>query len=260
MRIGVKDKSQLDLMRKAGLIVAETLALVTDSARPGISTGRLDRIAEDHIRASGAVPSFKGYLGYPASICTSPNNVIVHGIPGDYKLKDGDIIGIDCGAIWQGWHGDAAVTIGVGDISDEAEQLLDVTKKSLAAGIEQVQGGNRLGDIGHAIQEVAESAGYAVVRDYVGHGIGTAMHEAPQVPNYGPGGIGKRLKPGYVLAIEPMVNIGDIQTKVLDDGWTVVTRDGSLSAHFEHTVAVLEGGPEIFTALDDSELIRLSGN
>lgn len=262
MKIAVKSEAQLETMRRAGRIVAETLAIIAEKARPGISTGRLDQFADEHIRQSGAIPSFKGYLGYPRSICTSPNDVIVHGIPGDYKLKSGDILGVDCGAIFDGWHGDAALTLAIGEVRPEALKLMAATAASLAAGIRECMTGRRLGDIGHSVQRVAESAGFSVVRDYVGHGIGTAMHEEPQVPNYGPPGKGEKLKRGNVLAIEPMVNIDGPATKVMDDGWTVVTRDGALSAHFEHTVVVGDAGPEILTILDDtdSELMRLDGN
>ncbi|RIK11474.1 MAG: type I methionyl aminopeptidase [Acidobacteria bacterium] len=249
-------------MKRAGLVVYDVLSRITDAVRPGISTRRLDQIADDCIRKAGAIPSFKGYRGYPASVCTSPNEVVVHGIPDDYRLRDGDIIGVDCGAILDGWHGDAAVTLPVGDVSDEAAELISVTRHSLAAGIRQAIEGNRLGDIGFAVQEVAESCGFSVVREYVGHGIGREMHEAPQIPNYGPPDSGKRIKNGNVFALEPMINAGDFATKVLDDGWTVVTRDGSLSAHFEHTVAVTPDGPEILTVVGETEaeLVRLAAN
>lgn len=262
MRVEVRNSEEIQLMKRAGLIVYDVLSRITDAVRPGISTRRLDQIADDCIRKAGAVPSFKGYRGYPASICTSPNEVVVHGIPDDYRLRDGDIIGIDCGAILDGWHGDAAVTLPVGEIADEAAELIAVTRNSLAAGIRQAVDGNRLGDIGFAVQEVAESAGFSVVREYVGHGIGREMHEAPQIPNYGPPDSGKRIKSGNVFALEPMINAGDFATKVLDDGWTVVTRDGSLSAHFEHTVALTPDGPEILTVVGETEaeLVRLVSN
>lgn len=262
MRVEVRTSEEIQLMKRAGLIVYDVLSRITDAVRPGISTRRLDQIADDCIRKAGAVPSFKGYRGYPASICTSPNEVVVHGIPDDYRLRDGDIVGVDCGAILDGWHGDAAVTLAVGDVSDEAAELISVTRHSLAAGIRQAVDGNRLGDIGFAVQEVAESAGFSVVREYVGHGIGREMHEAPQIPNYGPPESGKRIKTGNVFALEPMINAGDFATKVLDDAWTVVTRDGSLSAHFEHTVAVTPDGPEILTVVGETEaeLVRLASN
>lgn len=262
MRVEVRTSEEIQLMKRAGLIVYDTLSRIADAVRPGISTRRLDQIADDCIRKAGAVPSFKGYRGYPASICTSPNEVVVHGIPDDCRLRDGDIIGIDCGAILNGWHGDAAVTLAVGAISDEAAKLITVTRQSLAAGIRQAVDQNRLGDIGFAVQQVAESAGFSVVREYVGHGIGREMHEAPQIPNYGPPESGKRIKIGNVFALEPMINAGEFATKVLDDGWTVVTRDGSLSAHFEHTVAVTPDGPEILTVAGETEaeLVRLASN
>ena len=242
-----KSKDQIKRMRRAGRVVAEVHEKVAAAVRPGVTTRSLDRVSEDVLRARGAVSSFKGYHGFPATICTSPNAVIVHGIPDGYVLKEGDIIGIDAGAIVEGWHADAAFTIAVGDVSDEALRLMEVTEESLWAGLRQAVEGKRLSDIGHAVQSVAEAAGYGVVREYVGHGIGTAMHEEPQVQNYGPSGRGPRLRVGMVLAIEPMVNVGDYTTKVLDDGWTVVTRDGTLSAHYEHTVAVTDNGPEVLT-------------
>ncbi|MER3395406.1 MAG: type I methionyl aminopeptidase [Acidimicrobiia bacterium] len=248
-RVTRKSPDQLASMRKAGKIVAETLALLTEAIRPGVTTAYLDKLAEEFIRSREAIPSFKGYRGFPASICTSPNDVVVHGIPGDYRLVEGDIIGIDCGAIYEGMHGDAAVTVGVGEISLEAVRLIETTKRALEAGIEVCVPGNTLGDIGHAVESIVEAEGFSVVRDYVGHGIGEQMHEPPQIPNYGVPGEGKKIKVGHVFAIEPMVNIGTHLTKVLEDGWTVVTADGSLSAHFEHTVAVLENGPEVLTRI-----------
>lgn len=244
-----KSKTELELMREAGKIVALTHRLLAENIRPGISTKELDSLAEDFIRKQGAVPSFKGYHGYPASICTSVNEELVHGIPGSRILKDGDIISIDIGAQIHGFHGDSAWTYPVGNISEEAVQLLRVTEESLYKGIEQVREGNRLSDIGHAIQKHVEAAGFAVVRDYVGHGIGRQMHEDPQVPNYGPPGRGPRLKVGMTLAIEPMVNAATYHCKTLADNWTVVTADGNLAAHFEHTVALTEDGPEILTRL-----------
>ncbi len=194
--------------------------------------------------------NFLNYHGFPAVICTSPNDMIVHGIPGPYRLKEGDIISIDCGAIIEGYHADAAFTMGVGDVDPEALKLIATTEESLRKGIEAMMDGNRLSDIGHAVQTVAEAGGYAVVREYVGHGIGTAMHEEPQVPNYGPPGKGPRLRVGMVLAVEPMVNMGGAGTRILDDGWSVVTADGSLSAHAEHTIAILDDGPEVLTVPD----------
>jgi methionyl aminopeptidase len=247
--VTVKSEQEISLMRRAGQIVARTLDLLAQEVRPGITTAHLDRLAEEFIRSEGAIPSFKGYRGFPASICTSPNDVIVHGIPGNYVLKEGDILGIDCGAIWKGYHGDAAITVGVGEIDEEARRLLDVTKEALERAISVCVEGSRIGDIGHAVQSTVEAAGFSVVRDYVGHGIGREMHEPPQIPNYGDPGVGKRIKAGHVFAIEPMVNIGTHETIVDPDGWTVRTRDGSLSAHFEHTVAVTPSGPEVLTAL-----------
>ena len=234
-------------MRRAGRVVAEMHARTRDAARAGVTTAQLDRVARDVLARRGARSNFLGYHGFPAVICTSPNDMIVHGIPGPYRLKEGDILSIDCGAIIEGYHGDAAFTMGIGSIDPKAEKLLKVTEESLWAGIEQIRPGNRLHDIGLAVQTVAEGAGFSVVREYVGHAIGTAMHEEPQVPNYGPAGRGLKLKDGLVLAIEPMVNAGGPETEVLSDGWAVVTRDHRRSAHFEHTIAVTERGPEVLT-------------
>jgi methionyl aminopeptidase len=242
-----KTDDQLAKMRLAGRVVAEMHEKVRGAIRPGVTTLELDRVARDVLDRRGARSNFLNYHGFPAVICTSPNDMIVHGIPGSYRLKDGDIVGIDCGAIVEGWHGDAAFTAGVGDVDPEAQRLMEVTEKSLHAAISQMVEGNRLSDIGHAVQVVAEKAGFSVVRGYEGHAIGTAMHEKPGVPNYGEAGKGPKLKSGMVFAIEPMVNIGTHKTKVLDDGWSVVTADGSLSAHFEHTIAITDNGPEILT-------------
>ena len=237
-------------MRRAGRITAETREKVAAGVRPGISTRDLDAIAEEAIGSAGAVPSFKGYRGFPASICTSVNEEIVHGIPGKRVLREGDLISLDVGAIWEGYHGDSAVTVFVGEPpSDQAEKLVRVTQESLEAGISQIRAGGRLSDIGHAVQQVAEGAGFSVVREYVGHGVGQSLHEDPQIPNYGPPGRGPELRPGLVIAVEPMVNMGGWETRALEDGWTVVTADGSISAHFEHTIAVTEDGPEVLTAL-----------
>ncbi len=236
-------------MRRAGNLVAKTIAMLKDAVRPGITTGELDKLAEGIIRKHGGIPAFKGYYGFPGSICASVNEEVVHGIPGIRKLKSGDIISIDIGTIVEGFYGDAAVTLPVGDISEEAQRLLSVTEGSLMAGIEQVRAGNRLSDISNAVQVFAEGKGFSVVRDYVGHGIGRNMHEDPQIPNFGPPGRGPRLEPGMVLAIEPMVNVGSYRVETLEDNWTVVTADRSLSAHFEHTVAVTEDGPVILTCL-----------
>lgn len=244
-----KSQTELDMMREAGRIVALTHQELAKWIRPGVTTQELDRIAEEFIHRHGAVPSFKGYHGYPASICASVNEVVVHGIPGAQTLQEGDIISIDIGAEKNGFHGDSAWTYPVGTISGEAVRLLRVTEEALFKGIEQAREGNRLSDIGHAVQKYVESAGFSVVRDFVGHGIGRQMHEDPQIPNYGPPGKGPRLKNGMTLAIEPMVNVGTYHCKTLDDNWTVVTADKSLAAHFEHTVAITESGPEILTRL-----------
>jgi len=240
-------------MRKAGRVVAEMLELAAAAARPGATTAELDRVARDVLERRGARSNFLGYPGgpgappFPAVICTSPNNVVVHGIPGPYVLQEGDIISLDCGAIVEGYHGDAAVTVAVGKPSALAEKLMRVTQESLMAGMGQLVDGNRLHEVGRAVQSVVERAGFSVVRNYVGHGIGTEMHEDPQVPNYWPGNPGPKLRTGMVLAVEPMVNAGAAGTVQLEDGWTVVTADGSLSAHFEHSIVVTDDGPEILT-------------
>ena len=236
-------------MRRAGRIVARTIDRVLEAVRPGVATRALDGVAEQFILGEGAVPSFKGYRGFPASICVSVNEQVVHGIPGERRLKDGDVLSLDFGAIWEGYHADSAVTVFVGEPpSAEAEKLVRVTEDALEAGVSQVRAGKHLSDIGHAVQQVVEGAGFAVVREYVGHGIGRNLHEDPQIPNYGQPGRGPEIKPGLVVAVEPMVNLGDWPTRVLKDNWTVVTADGSLSAHFEHTIAVTADGPEVLTA------------
>jgi methionyl aminopeptidase len=247
-----RSADEIAKMRKAGRVVAEMHARIREAIRPGVTTADLDRIGREVIDRNGARSNFLNYHGFPAVICTSPNSMIVHGIPSpDVVLEEGDIISVDCGAIVQGYHGDAAFTTGVGSISAEAEKLIRVTDDSLWAGIAQMVDGNRISDIGHAVQTVAEGAGFSVVREYVGHGIGTAMHEPPQIPNYKPAGNrGIKIKVGHVFAVEPMVNAGDPGTTLLDDGWTVVTADGSLSAHFEHTIAVTPDGPEVLTVAD----------
>jgi methionyl aminopeptidase len=243
-----KSAEELAIMRKAGRVVAEMHDKIRAAVRPGVSTADLDRVGREVIDRNGARSNFLGYHGFPAVICTSPNSMIVHGIPSETcVLEEGDIISIDCGAIIQGWHGDAAFTMGVGQISDEAEKLIRVTEESLMAGIRAMVEGNRISDIGHAVQTVAEGAGFSVVREYVGHAIGTAMHEKPEVPNYGDPGKGPKLRVGDTFAVEPMVNVGSPETRVLADGWSVVTADGKLSAHFEHTIAITEHGPEILT-------------
>jgi methionyl aminopeptidase len=242
-----KSSDQLAKMRLAGRVVAEMHECIRQAIRPGITTLELDKIGRDVLDRRSARSNFLNYHGFPAVICTSPNDMIVHGIPGSYRLKEGDIISIDCGAIIDGWHGDAAFTAPVGIVTPEAQRLMDVTKESLEAGIAQMVAGHRLSDIGHAVQVVAEEARFSVVRGYEGHAIGTAMHEKPGVPNFGEAGKGPKLKSGMVFAIEPMVNAGGAATRVLEDGWSVVTRDGSLSAHFEHTIAITDDGPEVLT-------------
>ena len=248
--ITIKNEKEFEKMAIAGQCVAAVHEAVVAAAGVGVSLLELDEVAAEVIRNRDCKPSFLGYHGFPAHICTSPNNVIVHGIPSKYCLKSGDILSIDAGAIYEGYHGDAALTFGVGDMAPEAVSLLDVTNRALWAGIDQVTHGAKTGDIGHAVEQVAKPHGYGVVREYVGHGIGRAMHESPQVPNYGKPGIGHRLKKGMAICIEPMFNAGDHTTRTEDDGWTVVTADGSLSAHFEHTVAITADGPKITTVSD----------
>ena len=243
----LRSGDELRKMRLAGRVVAEMHEATRAAIAPGVTTKELNEVAADVIERRGARSNFLNYHGFPAVICTSPNSMIVHGIPGDYTLKEGDIISVDCGAIVEGYHGDAAYTAPVGEVSAEARRLMEVTERSLYAGIEQLTKGNHLHEIGRAVQRVAEAAGFSVVREYVGHAIGTAMHESPQVPNYWPGTPGPTLKPGMVFAIEPMVNAHGPETELLEDGWSVVTADGSLSAHFEHTIAVTDDGPEVLT-------------
>jgi methionyl aminopeptidase len=245
-----KTPQQIEIMRRAGAVVAEMHEECTRVSVPGASTADVDRAGRDVLARRNARSNFLGYHGFPAVICASPNDVIVHGIPReDVILHEGDILSIDCGAIIEGWHADAAITIPIGEVDDESTLLMDITRGSLEAAIAEMQIGNTLGDVGRAVQDVAEGAGFTVVREYVGHGIGTAMHEEPQVPNYA-GGPNRRfrLKPGVVLAIEPMVNAGTPETLTLDDGWTVVTADGRRSAHFEHTIALTDLGPEVLTS------------
>lgn len=236
-------------MKKAGKIVGETLLLLEKKVKPGITTAELDMIAEEFITKHGAKPSFKGLYGFPSSLCISVNEQVIHGFPGSYVLKEGDIISVDCGACINGFHGDAARTFPIGDISKEAQKLIDVTRDSFFKGIEYAKVGNRLSDISHEIQSYVEAAGFSVVRDFVGHGIGRNVHEDPNVPNFGKSGRGPKLQEGMVLAIEPMVNAGTYKVKTLRDGWTVVTADKSLSAHYENTVAILSDGPEILTLI-----------
>jgi methionyl aminopeptidase len=247
--IRIKKPEEIEKMRVPGKVVARTLADLTRAIVPGqTTTGDLDKMAEELLAKAGARASFKGYRGYPATICASVNEQVVHGIPGPRVLQSGDIVGIDLGAIVDGYHGDGAVTAPVGEISEDAKRLLRVTREALYKGIEQARPGKRLGDLSHAIQEYAERHGYSIVRDLVGHGIGRDMHEEPQVPNFGKPGRGVVLREGMTLAIEPMVNIGRYEVHTLMDHWTIVTRDRSLSAHFEHTVAITAQGPDILTA------------
>ena len=255
MSIEIKTPEQIAVMREAGLVVARTLRTLAGAVRPGVTTGELDEIAEAEIRGAGATPSFKGYHGYPATICTSVNEEIVHGIPSRRRsLRDGDIVSIDCGAIVGGWHGDAALTVGVGTISAEHARLLEVCETALWRGLARAQAGGRLGDISHAVEtSVGRPGRYGIVEEYTGHGIGSAMHMDPPVPNYGRPGHGPRLRPGIALAVEPMVMLGGPETVLLDDEWTVVTADGSWAAHFEHTVAITPDGPWVLTAEDGGE-------
>ncbi len=241
----LKTSGEIGLMDEANRIVHRVLDGIAERVRPGVTTRELDRWAEATIRDAGAAPAFLDYRGYPATLCTSINDVIVHGIPDDRPLNEGDIVGVDCGVLYKGYYGDAARTFAVNQVGDEARKLMDVTRDSLSLAVDQLQPGNRLSDIGHAVQAYVEKHGFSVVREFVGHGIGTSLHEDPQVPNFGDAGNGPRLKPGLVLAIEPMVNIGDSGVKVDADGWTARTADGKLSAHFEFSVAVTESGPMI---------------
>jgi methionyl aminopeptidase len=248
-----KSRKEIEKMRVAGRIVAEVLALVESELRPGVSTGHLDRLAERHIRSSGAVPSFKGYghrsNPFPASVCISIDDEVVHGIPGDRVIRDGQIVSVDAGAIYDGWHGDGARTFFVGDPPAEITQLVDTTRLAMMAGIAAAVPGATLGDIAGAIEDAASPGGYGIVRQFVGHGIGTEMHEEPQLPNYRTGVRGMKLVPGICLAIEPMLTLGGYEVVVKPDGWTIATRDGSLAAHFEHTIAVTDDGAEILTKI-----------
>jgi len=242
-----KSQKEIDKMRAAGQLVGRVLQQLRGMVAPGITTLDVDRAAEKMIRDAGAYPTFKGYNGFPFSICASVNEQVVHGFPSEYELKEGDIFSIDVGATLDGFVGDTATTVGVGQVSDDRLRLMRVTEESLQLAIEQCRAGNHLGDIGFAVQSHAEAHGYSIVRDYVGHGIGRKMHEDPQIPNYGKPGKGPKIKAGYVFALEPMVNMGSLHTRTLKDGWTVVTVDGQPSAHFEHTVAITEEGPEVLT-------------
>ncbi|MBI5379730.1 MAG: type I methionyl aminopeptidase [Nitrospirae bacterium] len=246
----LKSPEEIARMEVAGRVVAETLAAIREFVRPGMTTLNLDRFAEECIRKAGAKPAFKGYRGYPYTICASVNSEVVHGLPSaDRRLKEGDIIGIDLGVVVDGYYGDAAVTLPLGKVGGEALRLLRVTEESLERAIAKARAGNHLSDISHAVQSYVEAQGYSVVVDFVGHGIGRNLHEDPQVPNFGEEGKGPKLRPGMVLAIEPMVNAGGSEVEILEDQWTVVTRDGSLSAHFEHTVAITGNGPRVLTLL-----------
>lgn len=245
----LKSKAEIEAMRRAGQVVARAHQELRHLIRPGVTTQELDEFVAEFLASQGAEASFKGYQGFPASICASVNEVVVHGIPGPRRLREGDIISIDIGAIVDGYHGDAAWTYPVGEVSQEARRLMEVGERALWAAIEKVRPGARLSDISHAVQTVVEAAGFSVVRDFVGHGIGRSMHEAPQIPNFGPPGRGPRLKPGMTLAIEPMVNAGSWEVEILADRWTAVSRDRSLSVHFEHTVAVTEEGADVLTLL-----------
>jgi methionyl aminopeptidase len=246
-----KSRSEIEKMRRAGMIVGETLSTLRKMVEAGVTTRDLDAAAEKMIRAAGAIPTFKGYHGYPASICASVNDEVVHGIPSPRKLKDGDLIKLDCGATLDGYVGDAAISVEVGKVTPEVEALVNATQESLFRAMEKMVPGNRLFDVSYAVQEYVEALGYSVVREYCGHGIGQKMHESPQVPNYGRPGTGPVLKEGWVLAIEPMVNLGRHQVDVDADGWTVRTRDGSFSSHWEHTIAVTSDGPVVLTAQAD---------
>ncbi len=248
-RPSIKSPRELEAMRQAGQVVARMIAAITRAVEPGMTTQDLNDVAVQELGKYDAKPAFLGYMGFPATICTSVNEEIVHGIPGSRVLKEGDLVKCDVGAIVDGLHGDAAVTLPVGKVSDEALKLIEATRQSLNEAIAQVRAGARLGDIGEAVQRYAEDRGYGVVREYVGHGIGRRLHEEPQVPNYGVAGRGQMLRAGMAIAIEPMLNVGTWRTRTLEDGWTVVTADGSLSAHFEHTMAVGEDGAEVMTRL-----------
>jgi methionyl aminopeptidase len=250
-----KSPAEIEQMERAATVVVETLELLGEHIRPGVTTQELDELAEEFIRSRGGEPTFKGYRGYPASICTSPNSMVVHGIPGPYVLSEGDLISVDVGVTLGGFVGDSAYTFAVGEISEDAQRLLDAGQAALAAGIERARAGNHLSDIGHAIQKVTEDAGFSVVRSLVGHGVGRKMHEEPQIPNFGEPGHGPVLQTGMTLAIEPMINAGGSGVYLHDDDWSISTEDGSLSAHFEHTVAVTESGPKILTKRLEASLL-----
>ncbi|HZJ46571.1 MAG TPA: type I methionyl aminopeptidase [Pyrinomonadaceae bacterium] len=250
-----KSKKEIDKMRAAGQLVGLVLSRLKKMAQVGVTTIELDRAAEKMIRDAGALPTFKGYNGFPYSICASVNEQVVHGFPSPYKLKDGDIFSIDCGVTLEGYVGDTATTVPIGNVTPDRLKLIKIAEECLDQAIEQCRAGNHLGDIGWAVQQHAEANGYSVVRDYVGHGIGRRMHEDPQIPNYGKPGLGIKIKAGYVFAVEPMLNTGSHYTKVLSDGWTVVTLDGQPSAHVEHTIAITEEGPEVLTRVTSTEAV-----
>jgi methionyl aminopeptidase len=251
--ITIKSPREIEIMRRGGKITSKTLAMLMDAAKPGVTTKQLDELADASIRSMGGVPTFIGYNGYPSAICASVNDEVVHGMPGHRVLRDGDLLSIDIGTTFEGYVSDSAVTVAVGNVSEAAQRLMRVTQECLMLGIAQMQPGNRLGDIGHAVQQHAESHGYGVVRALVGHGVGRKMHEDPQVPNYGYPGEGTLLRKGLVLAIEPMITEGTYEVATLEDGWTVVTEDGKLAAHFEHTIAITDHGPKILTLRDVAE-------
>ena len=251
--ISIKSAREIETMRRSGKITAKVLGDLMRAAKPGMTTAQLDHMAESGIRSMGGVPTFMGYHGYPGSICASVNDEVVHGIPGDYALQEGDLLSIDIGTTFEGYVSDSAVTVAIGEAGENARRLMRVTQECLMAGIEQMRRGKRLGDIGAAVQRHAEAAGYGVVRELVGHGVGTKMHEEPQVPNYGRAGAGLELRSGLVLAVEPMITEGHYAVETLKDGWTVVTADGKLAAHFEHTIAITDDGPKILTLRDIGE-------
>lgn len=253
--VRLKTKNEIALMRESAQLVSKTLGMLAGEIKPGISPLHLDKLAEAYIRDHGAIPGFKGLYGFPNTLCTSLNQQVVHGIPDDTPLEEGDIISVDCGALMNGFYGDQAYTFMIGEVDDEIKKLLTVTKECLMRGIEQAKAGNRIGDIGFAVQQHAESFGYGVVRELVGHGIGRKMHEAPEVPNFGRRGRGTKLKNGMTLAIEPMINLGTKNVKQLNDGWTIVTADAKPSAHFEHDIAIMNGQPEILTTFEYIEKV-----
>jgi len=255
-----KTKEDIEKLRKSALIVSRTLAEVAKYIEPGITTGELDKIAESYIRSQGAVPGFKGYMGYPATLCISVNEEVVHGIPGERVLQEGDVLSVDCGAVKDGFHGDHAYSFMVGEVAPEVKELLKITKESLFLGIKAARGGNRVSDIGFTIQQYTEKHGYGVVRELTGHGLGRDLHEDPSVPNYGRRGRGKIIREGLVIAIEPMINLGKKDVVQLDDGWTIVTKDGLPSAHFEHDIAIIHKKPEILSTFDYlEEVLRSKG-